>query len=47
MTREEIRQERARLAAEILHLELKCPHEFYEIEKQEEVYGWLSEVWYN
>ena len=47
MTREEIRQERARLAAEILHLELKCPHEFCEIEKQEEVYDWRSEVWYN
>ena len=47
MTREDIQRERQRLGVEIALLELKCPHEVYEIEKQETVYDWRSEVWYD
>ena len=34
MTREEIQEERMRLGAAIAFLELKCPHEVYEIDKE-------------
>ena len=47
MTREEIQKERMRLGAEIAALELKCPHEVYEIDEHVEVYDWRSETWYN
>ena len=47
MTREEIQKERMRLGAEIAALELKCPHEVYEIDEHVEVYDWSSETWYN
>ena len=40
MTREEIQKERMRLGAEIAVLDLKCPHEVYEIDEHVEVYDW-------
>lgn len=47
MTREEIQQERMRLGAMIAELELKCPHEVYDIDEEVQVYDWRSETWYN
>lgn len=47
MTREEIQKERMRIGLELALLELKCPHQVYEIEKHEEIYDWRSETWYN
>ena len=47
MTREEIQQERMRLGAMLAELELKCPHEVYDIDEDVQVYDWRSETWYN
>lgn len=47
MTREEIQKERMRLGAMQAELELKCPHEVYDIDEVVQVYDWRSEVWYN
>ena len=47
MDREDIQRERQRLGILVSILESKCPHEVYEVEKQETVYDWRSEVWYD
>lgn len=46
-SRKSIQEERMRLGAAIAMLEAKCPHEVYEIEKEQTDYDWRSEVWYN
>lgn len=45
--RKRIQEERMMLGAKIAALELSCPHEVYEIEREDQVYDWRSETWYN